>query len=96
MAASIAQQLKAAHPDLTEDQLRVGVVLTRMLNMALVDEAYANDFAIELDSALDNIAYSDGFGTERQCDPRGDGRNGDWHMGCVEGVDEASHTTDDD
>ena len=94
MTHALVQQLKAAHPHLTDDQFRVAVVLTRMLNLTLENEDFANDFAIELDAALDNIAYSDGFGTERQCDPRGDGRNGDWHMGCVEGVDEAEARPD--
>lgn len=47
------------------------------------DEALAD----LLDSMLDDIASEDGFGTEQQCDPRGDFRNGQWSMWNVEGND---------
>ena len=43
--------------------------------------------ADSLEAMLEDIACMDGFGTERQNDPRGDGRNGNWSMKNVEGVD---------
>lgn len=39
-------------------------------------------FAENLDEILDE--QGDAFGTERQCDPRGDFRNGDWNMWEIE------------
>ena len=32
-------------------------------------------FAVDVDEMLEDIACDDGFGTERQLDPRGDGRD---------------------
>lgn len=43
-----------------------------------------DDIADMLDSALDELASNDAFGSEQQCDPRGDFRNGDWSMWDVE------------
>lgn len=37
-------------------------------------------YASVLDDILDEIASNDGFGTEQQCDPRGDFRNEQWSM----------------
>ncbi len=41
-------------------------------------------YAEQLEKILDDIASQDGFGTEQQCDPRGDFRNGQWSMWNVE------------
>ncbi len=41
-------------------------------------------YAEVLDSILDKIASQDAFGTEQQCDPRGDFRNHQWSMWNVE------------
>lgn len=39
-------------------------------------------FAENMDEILDDLG--DAFGTERQCDPRGDFRNGEWNMWEIE------------
>lgn len=39
-------------------------------------------FAEKMDDILDE--QGDAFGTERQCDPRGDFRNGEWNMWEIE------------
>ena len=72
---------------MNKDQENVTVVLHRMLNMLEKDEGYADMFCIQLDNMLDEIHHSDGFGTEGQCDPRGDFREGEWSMWNVEGAD---------
>lgn len=41
-------------------------------------------YAEILDDILDDIAGDDGFGTEQQCDPRGDFRSQQWSMWNVE------------
>lgn len=76
-----------ASPELTVDQQRVITVLERMLAMARNDEDDAAMFADVLQPALEELMSSDAFGTEAQCDPRGDGRNGTWSMSHVEGID---------
>lgn len=68
-------------------QERVTTVLTRMLALVKEDEDFAEGMTDDLDDMLNNIQGMDGFGTEAQCDPRGDFREGDWSMDCVEGVD---------
>ena len=55
--------------------------------MARDSEEDAEMLAEDLESMLDDIHSSDGFGTEGQCDPRGDFRNGKWSMSNVQGVD---------
>jgi len=72
---------------MNDTQKRVALVLRRMADMAEGDEDCAEMFAEDLDPMLDDIHSKDGFGTEGQCDPRGDFRNGDWGMGRVEGID---------
>ena len=71
----------------TETQKRVAKVLARMAAMATSDEDDAEMLSETLEAGLNDLASGDGFGTERQCDPRGDGRNGDWSMTRVEGID---------
>ncbi len=73
---------------MTPAQQRTTLVLTRMLAMAQNSEDDAEMLAEGLDAMLDDIASNDGFGTEQQCDPRGDFRNGEWSMDRVEGLDE--------
>jgi hypothetical protein len=68
-------------------QQRVAKVLERIAELAKNDEDDADMLAESLEGMLEDIAQNDGFGTERQCDPRGDGRNGQWSMTRVEGVD---------
>lgn len=50
-------------------------------------EAWAEAWADSLDALLDEAASNDAFGTDGQCDPRGDFRNGEWRMNRVEGLD---------
>lgn len=72
---------------MTTAQQRTILVLNRMLAMAQQNEDDAEMLAEALDEMLDDIASNDGFGTEQQCDPRGDFRNGEWSMDRVEGLD---------
>ena len=46
-----------------------------------------DDIADILDRCLDDLASQDAFGTEQQCDPRGDFRNGDFSMWNIENID---------
>lgn len=71
----------------TKTQLRVVAVLERMVAMAKADKGDADAFADMLEEGLSDMHSMDGFGTEGQCDPRGDFRNGKWSMKKVEGVD---------
>lgn len=71
----------------TPVQQRVAKVLERMLAMARDNEDDAQMLADGLDIMLTDLHGDDGFGTEGQCDPRGDFRNGHWSMARVEGVD---------
>lgn len=51
---------------------------------ALPNKIEIEHYATVLDSILDDIASNDGFGTEQQCDPRGDFRTQEWSMWNVE------------
>jgi hypothetical protein len=74
---------------MNETQQRVVKVLERMIEMTQENEGDADMFCDTLEDMLEEIAQNDGFGTERQCDPRGDGRDDKgWSMYHVEGVDE--------
>ena len=66
-------------------QKRNKIVLERLLDMNEND--WEDDIAEILELGLEDWAHEDGFGTERQCDPRGDGRDGDFSMWNVQGVD---------
>lgn len=69
-------------------QKRVVKVLERMIEMAKENEGDAEMFSETMEHMLEDIACNDGFGTERQSDPRGDGRGrGGWSMDRVEGID---------
>lgn len=65
---------------MTKIQNNVVTVLKRMLATAEADADEAEMFADDLDRMLDEIHSNDGFGTEGQCDPRGDFRNGKWSI----------------
>lgn len=56
------------------------VVLPRIVKLVEEDEDFAESFAEDLEDLLDSIAMDDGFGTERQCDPRGDFRVKEWSL----------------
>lgn len=68
-------------------KLRVEKVLERMIELVKDDDDYAIMFSEGLEEMLNDIYMDDGFGTEGQCDPRGDFRNDNWSMNRVEGVD---------
>lgn len=72
---------------LNKKQQRVITVLQRMIDMVKDDKDWADTFVDSLEWMLDEIAGEDGFGTERQMDPRGDCRDARWSMKKVEGVD---------
>lgn len=48
--------------------------------------AFIDELGGFLEDFLEDYAVDDGFGTERQCDPRGDGREGQFSMYDVLGV----------
>lgn len=55
-------------------------VLDRLKGMVEADEDLAWLICDDLEVVFDQIAMDDGFGTERQCDPRGDFRDGEWSL----------------
>jgi hypothetical protein len=61
-------------------QKNVVTVLKRMVASAEKDAGDAEMFSEGLENMLDDIHMDDGFGTEGQCDPRGDSRNGKWSI----------------
>lgn len=71
----------------TPKQRRVATVLKRMHAAVRNDPDAAEKFSVMLEELLTDLHGNDGFGTEGQCDPRGDFRNGEWFMARVEGID---------
>ena len=74
-------------PEINLVQQRVVTVLARLIAMAEDNEGDAEVIADTFDDYLDSLAQDDFFGTEQQCDPRGDFRSGPWFMSQVQGVD---------
>ena len=72
---------------LTKQQKRNKVVLERLIAFANEYENFADDLADDLETLLDKHAAYDCFGTEGECDPRGDQRDNCFHMKRVQGVD---------
>lgn len=60
------------------------------------DEEALGDLCSQLDTALDELHSCDFFGTEGQCDPRGDFRDDSWSLYYVQGVDEQDDTGEGD
>lgn len=57
------------------------VVLERLKQNVMDDPDFSWELADSLEPLLDEYASMDGFGTECQCDPRGDGRvRSDWSI----------------
>lgn len=89
-------------PKMTKNQARVLKVLERMREQVAQDKEMAAMYADALEGMLGDISCEDGFGTEGQCDPRGDQRTADdngwavWTMGNVEGVDAPVDSDDGD
>ena len=69
---------------LTKLQKNCVTVLNRLAKMCEEDKDFADALSSDLDAMLTEIHSNDGFGTEGQCDPRGDFRNGQWSMHKVE------------
>lgn len=61
-------------------QKNLSVVIPRLVDVVADDEYFASDFATVLEQLLDQYASNDGFGTERQSDPRGDFRDKEWSL----------------
>lgn len=61
-------------------------VLENMIHLCEVDDDYVDIFSECLERMLNDIMQNDGFGTEAECDPRGDWRSGRWGMWKVQGV----------
>lgn len=68
-------------------QQRVLKVLDNMRAMAAASDDDARMLADILEDGLSELRDNDCFGTEGQCDPRGDQRDGDWSMDNVQGID---------
>lgn len=72
----------------TVEQKRVLAVLKRMVEQVESDEGYAEIYVDMLEDGLSELRGNDAFGTEGQCDPRGDMREQEWSMNdFIEGVD---------
>lgn len=65
---------------MTKYQKNLATVLPRILKLVEDDEDFAEYLVDCLEIDLDEWASNDGFGTERQCDPRGDFRNQEWSL----------------
>ena len=82
--------------DITMTQARVIKVLNNMIELVEKDVYYADVFSEELEGMLSDLQGDDVFGTEAQNDPRGDFRNGEWSMDCVENIDDCVENIDED
>lgn len=72
---------------MNDQQNRLIRVLENIIKMAKNDEDDTEMFSDEIEAMLTRMALNDAFGTEQQCDPRGDFRDGEqWSMWRVEGV----------
>lgn len=65
---------------MTELQTNLLIVLKRLIEVVEEDEGIAEHIADAIECTLDDISMDDGFGTERQCDPRGDMRIKEWSI----------------
>ncbi len=69
-------------------QERITVVCGRIVETSIADEAMAEVYATGLQAMLTSLEDNDFFGTEGQCDPRGDQRDEEWSMDNVQGLDD--------
>ena len=72
---------------MTKYQKNLLTVLPRIIKLVEEDEDFAEWFAHDLESVLDDYAAEDGFGTEQQLDPRGDARKNYWTLLDEDGVE---------
>lgn len=73
---------------MTTQQHRVITVLNRMVKQCEEDDDNASAYSDHLEVMLDDLSSNDFFGTEGQCDPRGDQRDEVFTMYYVQGIDE--------
>jgi hypothetical protein len=69
---------------MTETQISLIKVLQRIIHQVSIDDRDADIYADALDYMLDDLRSNDFFGTEGQCDPRGDQRFGEFTVWEVE------------
>jgi len=69
---------------MNKQKKNVVLVLQRLQKMAEYSEDDAEVLSDVLEDVLTDLHSNDFFGTEGQCDPRGDFRNGEWSMNNVE------------
>jgi hypothetical protein len=62
----------------------VKTVLMRIIEQLDDNDCYVDFYAEDLESMLNTNLGDDMYGTEGQCDPRGDFRNGKWSMWNIE------------
>lgn len=65
---------------MTKYQKNLATVLPRIMKLVEEDEDFAEYLVDCLEVDLDEWASNDGFGTERQSDPRGDFRDQEWSL----------------
>ena len=64
-----------------KDSIHNIVTVIQRLSLMVQEDEYLADLLVEhLDPFLDSLASDDYFGTERQCDPRGDMRVKEWSL----------------
>ena len=71
-----------------KQQRRVRAVLNNMLSLVASSDDYTGGFSDILEEGLEKLKEDDFFGSEASTDPRGDGRDGEWSLHCVQFVDE--------
>lgn len=72
---------------MSDQAKRVITVLDRTIDLINQDEEYADMMSDYLDDMLEDLLNYDAFGSEGQNDPRGDGRDGEWTLWRVQGID---------
>ena len=65
---------------MSDVQENVIKILPKLLEECKDDEFFAEVLAETIEVFLDNLTSNDFFGTEQQCDPRGDFRDGNWSL----------------
>lgn len=65
---------------MTKIQKNLLIVWPKIVEHIQEDEVVAEEVAVWLESYLDDLAMDDYFGSERQCDPRGDMRTKEWSL----------------
>lgn len=74
-----------SYNDFIENQKNINEVDLKIIKLNELNNIDSKALAVSMEAFLNQIAMDDGFGTERQCDPRGDGRDGCFSMSKVQG-----------